>query len=131
MKEDFDRQIAQSLSGLASPDATRFDAARKEILHMYDEKLHKAERHAWMWILASSLFGIVCLLNFDRAGSTKSQILYALGALACLQTSILIKLWYWIVNNKLGVLKEIKQLELQIAELAAQRRKTEEGAREV
>ena len=33
-------------------------------------------------------------------------------------STVLIKLWYWIMNNKIGVLKEIKQLQLQIAELA-------------
>jgi len=33
-------------------------------------------------------------------------------------STVLIKLWYWIMNNKLNVLKELKQLQLQIAELA-------------
>jgi len=32
-------------------------------------------------------------------------------------STVLIKLWYWIMNNKLNVLKELKQLQLQIAEL--------------
>ena len=33
-------------------------------------------------------------------------------------STVLIKLWYWIMNNKLNVLKELKQLQLQISELA-------------
>ena len=33
-------------------------------------------------------------------------------------STVLIKLWYWIMNNKLNVLREMKQLQLQIAELA-------------
>ena len=31
-------------------------------------------------------------------------------------STVLIKLWYWIMNNKLNVLKELKQLQLQIAD---------------
>ncbi len=34
------------------------------------------------------------------------------------QCMVTIKLWYWIMNNKLNVLREMKQLQLQIAELA-------------
>jgi hypothetical protein len=34
------------------------------------------------------------------------------------QSMVTIKLWYWIMNNKLNVLREMKQLQLQIAELA-------------
>jgi len=33
-------------------------------------------------------------------------------------STILMKLWYWVVSTKLNILKEIKQLQLQIAELA-------------
>jgi len=40
-------------------------------------------------------------------------------------STVLIKLWYWIMNNKLNVLKELKQLQLQIAELAAKKKPTE------
>ena len=32
--------------------------------------------------------------------------------------TILMKLWYWVVDAKLNVQKEVKQLQLQIAELA-------------
>jgi len=33
-------------------------------------------------------------------------------------STVLIKLWYWIMNNKLNVLKELKPLQLQLADLA-------------
>ena len=40
-------------------------------------------------------------------------------------STVLIKLWYQIVNNKLSVLKELKQLQLQIAELAGRNQAAE------
>jgi len=40
-------------------------------------------------------------------------------------STVLIKLWYWIMNNKLNVLKEVKKLELQIAELTGKSQSAE------
>ena len=41
-------------------------------------------------------------------------------------STVLIKLWYWIMNNKLNVLKELKPLQLQIAELASKNNPSED-----
>jgi len=49
---------------------------------------------------------------------TKGIILWAIFFIIGFNSSILIKLWYWVVDAKLNVLKETKQLQLQIAELA-------------
>jgi len=35
------------------------------------------------------------------------------------QTQVLMKLWYWVMNTKINVLKEVKQLQLQVAEFVA------------
>jgi hypothetical protein len=33
-------------------------------------------------------------------------------------STILMKLWYWVADTKLNVLKEMKQLQLQVTELS-------------
>jgi hypothetical protein len=37
-------------------------------------------------------------------------------ALVGFNSTILMKLWYWIAHTKLSILQELKQLQLQIAE---------------
>jgi hypothetical protein len=49
---------------------------------------------------------------------TKTEALAKADSNPTTDSTVLIKLWYWITNNKLNVLKELKQLQLQIAELA-------------
>jgi hypothetical protein len=70
------------------------------------------------------IFLIVCVLIMC-AGVTGMQhntgryIFFGLFmALVGYNSTILMKLWYWVLKCKLDVLKEIKQLQLQIAELA-------------
>jgi len=36
------------------------------------------------------------------------------------------KLWYWVVDTKLNVLKEMKQLQLQVAELSGKESPSED-----
>jgi hypothetical protein len=36
-------------------------------------------------------------------------------------STILMKLWYWVVSTKLGILKELKQLQLQVSELTEEK----------
>ena len=88
---------------------------------MYEDKLKKVYRYSWLYLIicvavdsvAGACFGVSASL-----GSTWGMIASAVIFLGAGQSMVTIKLWYWIMNNKLNVLREMKQLQLQIAELA-------------
>jgi hypothetical protein len=61
-----------------------------------------------VWVL---LFAFHCFL---QARDTKLLLLYAFLMLICFESTVLIKLWYWVMNGKIGVLKEIKLLRLEL-----------------
>jgi hypothetical protein len=52
--------------------------------------------------------------GFTQAGTTRALIFCAILMLVAYETTVLVKLWYWVVNNKLAVLKEIKLLRLSL-----------------
>lgn len=60
-------------------------------------------------LLAASGFALL-----NAAHDTRSQIIGAILVIAGLETTMLIKLWYWVFGNRLTILQEIKQLQLKI-----------------
>jgi hypothetical protein len=54
---------------------------------------------------------------FRSAVDTRGMLNWVLLFMIGFNSTILMKLWYWVCDTKLNVLKEIKQLELQIADL--------------
>ena len=53
--------------------------------------------------------------NLLAATSTKAMVGFAVLLLVAYETTILVKLWYWIVNTKITLLKELRQWKLQMA----------------
>ena len=88
---------------------------------MFEDKLKKVYRYSWLYLMicvaidsvAGACFGLSAAL-----GCTWGMIASAVIFVCSGQCMVTIKLWYWIMNNKLNVLREMKQLQLQIAELA-------------
>ncbi len=60
---------------------------------------------------------IVCGILFLITDTTKYQIMYAAFFVCCILIGYLIKVFGWGMVNKNNILREIKRLELRIAEL--------------
>lgn len=82
-------------------------------------------RNRWMNLLmmtvqvATFLVAVWCAVRFFTvAETTKSQLTYAVAFLMFLNMSAFIKLWFWLVINRNCVLREVKRVELMLAEMA-------------
>ncbi|MHC4591973.1 MAG: DUF6768 family protein [Planctomycetota bacterium] len=93
-------------------------ALRGKLRSKFNEKLKHAKRSLYVVLALCVLFGAYSAWQLSRATSTKSMFMYAILILIMYEGTILIKLWYWVVNAKYVVLKELKELELQVAQLA-------------
>ena len=119
--DEFENTIGKILSDTNQFDASKAQTLRKETVQMFEDKLKKVYRYSLSYLIicvavcsvAGACFGLSAGL-----GSTWGMIASAVIFLGALQSMVTIKLWYWIMNNKLNVLREMKQLQLQIAELA-------------
>ena len=90
---------------------------KKKILSGFARKMEKAERITYlklvMFLLLSGLAW--CGLSYFR-NNIFLQIQFGIMLLLFFVTTVLIKLRYWIVNNKLSVLKEIQLHRLGVVE---------------
>ena len=121
---EFEKTIRTALSDTDKFNASKAEILRKETVQMFEDKLKKVYRYSWLYLIicvavdsvAGACFGLSASL-----GSTWGMIASAVIFLGAGQSMVTIKLWYWIMNNKINVLREMKQLQLQIAELAGKK----------
>jgi len=118
---EFEKTIQVTLSQTGKFDAGKAETLRKEMVQMFEGKLKKVKLWTWAFLLIDGIIiagGISSLLvNLLITKNTNAMIISAVVVLIAHEGTVLIKLWYWVLNTKYGVLKELKQLQLQIAEL--------------
>ncbi|MHC4912001.1 MAG: DUF6768 family protein [Planctomycetota bacterium] len=61
---------------------------------------------------------VLCGILFLISETTKYQIMYAAFFICCLLIAYLIKIFAWVMASRNRISREIKRLELRIAELA-------------
>jgi uncharacterized membrane protein YciS (DUF1049 family) len=88
-------------------------------------------RFRWLNVLAFTgsiiILGLLCLLAylFFHAESTQAMIAYATGFVWGVIWIAMLKIWFWLEMNKNSVTREVKRLELQLANLS--RRMSDKG----
>jgi hypothetical protein len=81
-------------------------------------------RHRWLFVVALTEGTILFLLEFVvayrffQAESTREMIAWATGFVSCLFVIAMIKVWYLMELNKNSLAREIKRLELELANLS-------------
>lgn len=87
---------------------------RTQAQEVFTRKFKKVERYLCIWMTLLMAVAGVSAWNFGRSTNLKYALLYGIVLLVAIEGSVLIRLWYWIVNNKLSVLREIKLLRLDL-----------------
>jgi len=120
---DLDRAIRQSLS---SEDAELYDRLGA------DQALHRQVRATfegqlrWMnvvgWIAGFLLFGVACVMawRFMQAPAVEEMLRWGAASALAFAGLALVKVWFWMELQKNAIVREVKRLELQVASLAAQ-----------
>lgn len=120
--DEFEKTIRTTLSDTNKFDATKAETLSKEIVQMFDKKLKTAIIIAWVGISIGVVFEaagwIGLVLSLFLGGSVKLVVFFGVLALSGGQFHLFTKLWYWVYHNEIKVRTEVKQLQLQMAELA-------------
>lgn len=83
-------------------------------------------RHRWLNMLAIMMGIVVTGLlvfigyQFFNAESSRAMIAWSTAFITGALTIVLLKIWFWLEINKNGLTREIKRLELQLAQLSRQ-----------
>ena len=125
--DDFEKKIGDALTGENHYDSLREKNFKKETMKMYDSKLKKVERITFINLYICIAVALIAFHGFSVSSSTKELLIYSVLFIIAIEIQVLIKLWYWIMNSKLIVLKEIKNLQMQISKLDTEGRLDEDN----
>jgi hypothetical protein len=96
-------------------DPERASRLRAQALETFQGQSRKITRYLYVWLLICLAFACLAMVLFAASTDVKSCILYGVLFLVMIESTILIKLWYWVVNTKLAVLRQVKLLRMDLA----------------
>ncbi len=96
-------------------DADRAAQLRTTVLGSFHAKARQVERRLWIWLVVFMVLACVMVRKFFEATDTQAQILWAMLFLVMFESTILMKLWYWIVHTRLGTQRELRLLRCDLA----------------
>lgn len=96
-------------------DTDKASRLREQAQDAFLARYRKIGRITWLYLLGCLAVMSWCIRNFLTADDVRSWILWGVVFILAFETSVLIKLWYWVVNTKLAVLREIKWLRMDLA----------------
>lgn len=109
------RRILSDKNGSDSPEV----AAREGLQEEFARKRRLAMWITWGFVALAMFEMCVLALLFVMVSSTKVLIALAALFIAAFDTTVLMKLWYWVVQTRLLLVREVKEMRLELAELAA------------
>ena len=93
-------------------DPDKAKEVKEKAVGAFEAAMRKVERCYWVYMCLCFWLALFSWFHFWHAITTKALLFYGILMLIFFETTILMKLWYWIMNSKIGVLKAVKQLEL-------------------
>ena len=115
---DREDMLKNALAENGDFDPDKADLLKKEFSADFVGKLRAAERLVWFYMLACVVIAVPVLNLLEESYDTKTLIICTVGLLVIYETTVLLKLWFATAGTKLAVLKEMKQLRLEVADLA-------------
>ena len=99
-------------------DESRENTVWSMVCDFYNRKMLSIVILLWIWAIIFLVGSVYCGVWFFKAEQTKYMIMYAAGFVCFVQGISLIKIFAWQIIHRNGIRREIKRLELRIAELA-------------
>jgi len=111
-----DQEIQQIIE--QTYDESRENTISSMLKDFYNKRMLSMIIFIWVWALLFVAGAVYSAILFFRNVETQSQIMYAAIFLTCCQFLGLMKIFAWQIIHRNGLKREIKRLELRIAELS-------------
>jgi len=111
-----DEQIQRIIEG-QDYETAKENTLRTMLGDFYNRKMLSMAIFIWVWALVIVAGATYCAIRFFDAEQTRSQIMYAALFVCCVQFIALMKIFAWQMIHRNGIMRDIKRLELRIAEL--------------
>ncbi len=113
--EDIEKKLSE-LIDKKMEESSKELGMKNEIMGEFDNKVKTVKWITWMFLVIEIAIMIAASNYFFVATSTKNMLLAVVLFLIGFNSTILMKLWYWIVNSRIRVQKDIKELKFLLAE---------------
>jgi hypothetical protein len=109
-QDNLEKALAQN----GSFDPQRARQLKQKAVAKLNTKMRCVGRITFIFLCLDVWILLFAFYHFLQVSDTKQLIMYAFLMLVCFESTILVKLWYWVMNDKISVLKEIKLLRLEL-----------------
>lgn len=119
--KDIDKTISDALR--KELEGTILDPSREASMHEMVIDSFKG-RMKWLvvinYIVVMAFFfaSVYCVIQFFQTDDVRASISWLGISMFCLMAVMANKMWYFMLLNRNAVLREVKRLEIQIAQLA-------------
>lgn len=118
--DDLEKQIRESLASEGSLDPEKSQSLKKQSMEYYDRALRKSEYTFMLLVVFCLLTIVIAWIKFTGSAYPKQQIFYGAVMTIGFLGLVFIGLLSFIINNRIGLLKEIKMIGLGVKEDASQ-----------
>jgi ABC-type spermidine/putrescine transport system permease subunit I len=112
-------EVEKMIDNADAYDEAREDTLRSMISSFYSRKMLSTVILVWVSFLVCFALAVASAVLFFRADQTRDQILYAALFVCFMQWSTLTKIFAWQTIHKNSIKREIKRLEIRVAEVQA------------
>lgn len=113
-----DEQIRKIIDGPQDYEDSKEDSLCSMLSDFYSRKMLSTVILVWFWGIVFCAGAGICAHMFFRADQTKDQIMYAAIFVCLVQFVGLMKVFAWQMIARNSIKREVKRLELRIAELS-------------
>ena len=113
-----DEQIRKIIDDPRAYEDARENTVRSMLGDFYNRKMLSTAIFVWVWGLAVMAGAAYCGVQFFRNVETRDHIMYAAIFIPCVLSIGFMKVFAWEMVNRHSIKREIKRLELRIADLA-------------
>jgi len=103
-----------SLTNKAQFDPSRAAQLRTKVVDAFAARIRKVERRLYIFLVVLVVLACAMMRNFFQSTEIQAQIFWAVLFLVMLESTILMKLWYWIVTTRLGTQRELRLLRFDL-----------------
>jgi len=118
---EFDKDVKKAMKDEGSPasELAREQSVREMIAATFRGRNRWLAILVWIYIFAFAALGVVVAVAFFRTDAMADKLMYAAIFIMVTFFVGMMKMWYWMLMNRNALAREIKRLELRIAELQA------------
>ncbi len=116
--ETFEAELKRALSSPVPLPPSELAGLNRQISQSYARRRRQTGYVTYVYLALDLVAMIVLFALFFYTSDLKFCILYAIGLLICFESTVLMKLWYWVVHSKISTMRELKLLQLQVNQLA-------------